>query len=130
MNALEVQLNKILSWDIPHAQIEHRQEAVKHILELPQVKEVLANSGGDAGYSEIAGQKLHELKLHKTMTVYGGEHLTIECMRVPGGFIYQYSEYHPSENEHLTTSTVFVPEPVQLGYCTAQEINMDKLFEE
>jgi len=76
------------------------------------------------------GQKLRELNMHETMTVYGGEHLTIECMRVPGGFIYQYSEYHPSENEHLTTSTVFVPEPMQLEYSTSQEINMDKLFEE
>ena len=87
-------------------------------------------SAGNACDSEIAGQKLHELKLHETITVYGGEHLTIQCMRVPGGFIYQYSEYHPSENEHLTVSTVFVPEPVQLEYCTTQKINMDKLFEE
>lgn len=41
MDALEVQLNKILAWDIPHAQIEHRQEAVKHIMQLPQIKEIL-----------------------------------------------------------------------------------------
>ena len=87
-------------------------------------------SAANAGYGEIAGQKLHELNMHETMTVYGGEHLTIKCMRVPGGFIYQYSEYHPSENEHLTTSTVFVPEPMQLEYSTSQEINIDKLFEE
>lgn len=41
LKALEIQLNKILAWDMPHAQVEHRQEAVKHILDLPQIKETL-----------------------------------------------------------------------------------------
>lgn len=40
MKELEIKINKILAWDMPHAQLEHRDEAVKHIMELPELKAI------------------------------------------------------------------------------------------
>lgn len=50
---------------------------------------------------------MYNLKLHESMRARL-EDTEIETIRVPGGWIYRFFQYIPSENEWINTNSVFV----------------------
>ena len=52
---------------------------------------------------------IYDLKLHESIIINKGENFSINCLRVPGGWIYEYSDFQPVENEWFISSTVFIP---------------------
>ena len=76
-------------------------------------------------------QKLHEMRIHDIMNIYDDERLTISCMRVPGGYIYEYKEFNNLVQDHLLVSTIFVPEVRQnflYSDIKKEDINLDEFL--
>lgn len=61
MEELKIKINKILAWDIPHAQIEHREEAIKHILELPELQAIQVEAKVKVNFAEEDLEIIKEL---------------------------------------------------------------------
>jgi len=53
---------------------------------------------------------IYKMKLHETKSIHVSPQTSVQILKVPGGWIYKY--YHSRETE----STVFIPQPVNLGY--------------
>jgi len=54
---------------------------------------------------------LFEMQLHKIVSIYSSELYTTQCMRVPGGLIYEYYRYTSSEETDILEAVVYVPFP-------------------
>jgi len=76
-------------------------------------------------------QRLHEMEIHEGMIVYNDERLIISCMRVPGGFIYEYKEFNNLVQDHLLIEAIFVPEPkpaIMYSDIKKEDINLDEFL--
>ncbi|MFX0022147.1 MAG: hypothetical protein ACFE9S_07460 [Candidatus Hermodarchaeota archaeon] len=51
---------------------------------------------------------MYHLTLHKSMRAHS-EDTEIEIIRVPGGWIYRFFQWIPSENKWINATSVYIP---------------------